>query len=127
WWARCSTGSPQPLSMRSPSVPKTSMASTDPEQVLAIEVCYAHATGVWRRRVTLSVGARLVDALAASGFRTAFPDIEPAQAGVGVFGVKCSLDHVLHEGDRVEVYRPLVFDPKESRRRRAQHRAAAAA
>lgn len=101
------------------------MASTEARAGLGVEVCYAHESGVWRQALTVPVGATVGDALAASGFRTQFPEVDPAQAGTGVFGLKYGLDHVLHDGDRIEVYRPLVFDPKESRRRRAQHKAAA--
>lgn len=102
------------------------MASTEAQAVLTVEVCYAHGSGVWRKALTLPAGAQVGDALDESGFRTAFPDVDPLQAGVGVYGIKCGMEHALHDGDRVEVYRPLVFDPKESRRRRAQHKAAVA-
>lgn len=44
---------------------------------------------------------------------------DPALHQVGIFGKKKSLDTVLRDGDRVELYRPLLADPKESRRRRA--------
>jgi len=102
------------------------MASTEPQGSLSIEVCHAHQAGIWHRALTLPGGACVGDALEQSGFCLAFPDVDPARAGVGVYGVRCDIGHVLHDGDRVEVYRPLVFDPKESRRRRAQHKAAAA-
>lgn len=102
------------------------MASTEAQAGLSIEVCYAHESGIWRQALKVPAGATLGDALAASGFQAQFPEVDPARAGTGVFGLKYGLDHVLHDGDRIEVYRPLVFDPKESRRRRAQHRAAAA-
>lgn len=98
------------------------MASTEPQATLNVEVCYAHGSGVWRRAVAVPEGANVGDALDESGFRQEFPGVDPVQAGLGVYGVKCDMQHVLHDGDRVEVYRPLVFDPKESRRRRALHR-----
>jgi putative ubiquitin-RnfH superfamily antitoxin RatB of RatAB toxin-antitoxin module len=41
-----------------------------------------------------------------------------------VYGRACAPDHVLQDGDRLEIYRPLDFDPQESRRRRAAHRRA---
>jgi putative ubiquitin-RnfH superfamily antitoxin RatB of RatAB toxin-antitoxin module len=100
------------------------MASTESQEALSIEVCHAHGAGVWRKALTLPRGACVGDALEQSGFRTAFPAVDPARAGVGVYGIRCDIGHVLHDGDRVEVYRPLVFDPKESRRRRARHKAA---
>lgn len=60
-------------------------------------------------------GARVGDALAAA----CLPDQENA-SGVAVFGVSAGIDTRLHDGDRVELLRPLLADPKESRRRRAQ-------
>lgn len=101
------------------------MAGTEPQATLDIEVCYVHGSGVWHRAVTVPEGARVGDALDESGFHQEFPGVDPTRVGVGVYGIKCDMEHVLHDGDRVEVYRPLVFDPKESRRRRALHRAQA--
>jgi putative ubiquitin-RnfH superfamily antitoxin RatB of RatAB toxin-antitoxin module len=46
------------------------------------------------------------------------PDAQWAQLPVGVWGRKARLDHVLREGDRVEIYRPLQIDPKLARRER---------
>lgn len=90
---------------------------------LRVQVVYAMPDEVWLRQVEVATGSTLQDALAASGFREAFPQIDPIAAGVGVFGIRRQADYVLADGDRVEVYRPLVFDPMESRRRRAAHKA----
>lgn len=60
----------------------------------------------------LEQGATVRMALAAAGI--------PAQHAVGVYGRRISLDACLADGDRVEIYRPLQVDPKESRRRRAR-------
>lgn len=83
--------------------------------MMAIEVCSADAGGVRRAQVQLPLGATLADALLACG-------IDPpthAAGGVGVFGRLCALDARLTDGDRVELYRPLLIDPKLARRRRA--------
>lgn len=91
---------------------------------LTITVCYARPEAVWQHEVRLPAGATVGAALAASGFAQAFPGLDVEAQGVGVFGVRRSLDTVLSDGDRVEVYRALSFDPKESRRRRDEHRRA---
>ncbi len=67
-------------------------------------------------RVTLTVadGATVADALILSGL-----PVDP-EIGVGVFGARVSLNTQLVDGDRVEIYRPLQFDPMEARRRRAR-------
>jgi len=90
--------------------------------VLRVTVCYALPERTWLRELQLPAGATVADALAASGFADAFPGIDPAREGVGVYGARCGPEQALHDGDRVEIYRPLAFDPMESRRRRAAHR-----
>ncbi len=52
-----------------------------------------------------------------------FPEIDLAKNKVGLFGKLCELDDEPHEGDRVEIYRPLKIDPKQSRRNRAAKKA----
>jgi hypothetical protein len=55
----------------------------------------------------------------ASGILKKFPEIDLAQNKLGIFGKLTKNDTVLRERDRVEIYRPLVADPKEVRRQRA--------
>ncbi|CAM3821782.1 UPF0125 protein Bpet2512 [Bordetella sputigena] len=93
------------------------------EAALTVWVCHARPHAAWQCELRLPAGATVGDAVEASGFIQAFPDIDPWNAGVGVFGRVVQPGQPLRDGDRVEVYRPLVFDPMESRRRRAAHRA----
>ena len=65
-------------------------------------------------------GATLADAIAASGLPDMFEGFEVDPSMVGIFSEKASLDQVLRDGDRVEIYRPLIADPKEVRRQRAR-------
>jgi putative ubiquitin-RnfH superfamily antitoxin RatB of RatAB toxin-antitoxin module len=90
---------------------------------MTVWVCYARPHDAWRRQVDLPPDATAADAIAASGFGQAFPCVDPWQAGVGVYGRMVSPSQALRDGDRVEIYRALVFDPMASRRRRAAHRA----
>jgi uncharacterized protein len=100
---------------------------------IRVAVVFAEASRIHRFEVELSAGARVADALAAcpgldsiDALRTlvaaarqgasAAPDDSPA---VGVFGQRRGLDFVLSDGDRVELCRDLVADPKQARRRRA--------
>lgn len=93
---------------------------------IQVLVCYAEPRRAREWAVELPAGATVADALAASGYGHAFPGQDPFTSGVGVFGVRRGPEHLLTDGDRVEIYRPLVFDPKESRRRRAAHKARSA-
>ena len=55
-----------------------------------------------------------------SGILQRFPELDIASSSVGIFSKPCKLDTPLREGDRVEIYRPLIADPKEVRRQRAE-------
>lgn len=104
------------------------MANSVGAATLRISVCYVGPSGeVWLREFDLPVRATVADALQQSGFTAAFGALDPWSQGVGVFGQARQADSALSDGDRVEIYRPLCFDPKESRRRRADHRRTKAA
>lgn len=64
-------------------------------------------------------GATVADVVRASEFKATFPGCGIEQLAVGIWGRKVSRDHVVKQGDRVELYRPLVLDPKEARRQLA--------
>ncbi|HEY5776584.1 MAG TPA: RnfH family protein [Xanthomonadales bacterium] len=71
--------------------------------------------------VTLEValGTTLAQAITLSGVLQMFGGFEVDLTRVGIFGQKADPDQVLRAGDRVEIYRPLLADPKEVRRQRA--------
>ncbi|SDQ62395.1 hypothetical protein SAMN05443245_2107 [Paraburkholderia fungorum] len=87
---------------------------------LSIEVCYAAADAQTLIAVDLPEGATLQQALDASGILQRYPAINLEAQKVGVFGKLKPLDTVLADHDRVEIYRPLLVDPKLSRQRRVQ-------
>lgn len=93
---------------------------------LRVSVCYARPERQFLEELTLPRGALLRDALERSSLRAQAPELDLAQAKVGIFGKAKALDTPLRSGDRVEVYRPLIADPKESRRRRAVRKDGAA-
>jgi len=67
----------------------------------------------------LAVGATVADAIEQSGIVAMFEDFELDTSKVGIFGQKVAQTQELRDGDRVEIYRPLLVDPKEIRRQRA--------
>ncbi|MGA7817539.1 RnfH family protein [Caballeronia sp.] len=89
--------------------------------MLAIEVCYALPDGqsVFCA-LSLAEGATVREAIEASGLLGRFPEIDLDVQKVGVFGKIRQLDAVLADLDRVEIYRPLKFDPKVARQRRVE-------
>ncbi|MES9993634.1 MAG: RnfH family protein [Candidatus Thiodiazotropha sp.] len=58
-------------------------------------------------------------AIEASGILDRYPEIDLKTNKIGIFGKAAKLDALLSEGDRVEIYRPLIADPKEARKKRA--------
>lgn len=89
---------------------------------MRIEVAYAKPDEQVILGLEIAEGATAEAAIRESGILRRFPEIDLGQNTVGVFGKVCKPDHVLRPGDRVEIYRPLIADPKESRRNRAAHR-----
>lgn len=86
-------------------------------------VVYAvSADKAWQRELSFTHGATVEDVVLASGFEAEYPEVVWRVSGVGIFGKRVNPDDVVKAGDRLEIYRALVFDPKESRRRRALHR-----
>ena len=87
--------------------------------VIRVEVVFATPQKQELVTVELEEGSRLCDAIDKSGLAQKFDHFEVDPRRVGIFGKKVGLDQVLRDGDRVEIYRPLLADPKEVRRQRA--------
>jgi putative ubiquitin-RnfH superfamily antitoxin RatB of RatAB toxin-antitoxin module len=87
---------------------------------MEIEVAYATADKQTLLSLEVPPGCTVAEAIGLSGIREVFPDMELDPKAVGIFSRKVSMDHELKEGDRVEIYRPLVVDPKEMRKQRAR-------
>lgn len=87
---------------------------------LHVEVVYAGSDRQILRKVEIARGATVMDAIQAADIERDLSDgmLDPAR--IGIFGRLVSPQTVLCEGDRVELYRALKVDPKESRRRRAR-------
>lgn len=98
------------------------MAATE---LMHVEVAYAEPSAQVVVPLRVARGTTARDAVLASGLLARFPGIDLDRGGLGVFGVRVEPGHVLRDGDRVEIYRPLTVDPKEARRRRAQRKSAA--
>jgi putative ubiquitin-RnfH superfamily antitoxin RatB of RatAB toxin-antitoxin module len=90
----------------------------NPEQMM-VEVAYALPTQQVILPVKVPTGSNAETAIKASGLLAKFPEIDLAVNKIGVFGKLSQLDAELRHLDRVEIYRPLIADPKEVRRQRA--------
>ncbi|WP_420808718.1 RnfH family protein [Citrobacter tructae] len=87
---------------------------------MVVEVAYALPDKQYLQRVTLQEGATVEEAIRASGLLELRPDIDLSKNKVGIYSRPVKLADVVYDGDRVEIYRPLIADPKELRRKRAE-------
>lgn len=96
------------------------MAAADsPRDFIPVEVAFAEPDRQALVALVVPAGSTLEIAIRQSGILEQYPGIDLAVNKVGVFGRLCPLERVLEAGDRVEIYRPLVADPREVRRRLA--------
>ena len=89
---------------------------------IQVEVAYATSAKQTLLSVEVPPGCTVAEAIELSGIRREFPDLDPDASAVGIFSQKVSLDREVKNGDRVEIYRPLLADPKEMRKQRAQNK-----
>lgn len=89
-------------------------------ETINIEVVYAlpHKQTLLKQQV--AAGTTVQDAIQASGILNKHPEIDIATSKLGIFGKLIKPDTVLREKDRIEIYRPLIADPKEVRKKRAE-------
>ncbi len=88
--------------------------------MINVEVVYALPHDQALLKLKLHQGATVADALQASGILQKYPEIDLARSKLGIFGKLTKPDSELRDRDRVEIYRPLIADPKEVRRKRAE-------
>lgn len=89
-------------------------------RVINIEVAYALSEIQVLLPLTVPEGTQLEEAVKLSGILEKFPEIDLANSKVGIWNKVSELNAVLREKDRIEIYRPLIADPKEVRRKRAE-------
>lgn len=87
---------------------------------ITIEVAYAAARGQTVLQLEVKSGTTIGEAIKQSGILQQFPEIDLALNKVGIFGKLARTETLLRDRDRLEIYRALIADPKEARRRRAQ-------
>ncbi|QAU34609.1 RnfH family protein [Janthinobacterium sp. 17J80-10] len=85
---------------------------------LHVQVCYARPDDILLEDVWVAPGTTLEQAVHASTLLARAPEIDFISCKVGIYGKPKPRDTVLQQRDRIEIYRPLVADPMEARRRR---------
>lgn len=87
--------------------------------LIPVEVVYALPHEQLKLSLQVPANASVVEVVSQSGLLSSYPEIDLTTAVFGIFGRVCKPDTPVQEGDRVEIYRPLIADPKEARKRRA--------
>lgn len=88
-------------------------------ETITVEVAYARADQQLIVQIHVGRGTTVERAIQDSGILEHFPEIDLSANKVGIFSKLARLDQPLRDGDRVEIYRPLIADPKQVRKERA--------
>ncbi|ESQ08421.1 MAG TPA: RnfH family protein [Chromatiaceae bacterium] len=89
------------------------------DEQIHVEVAYAREHAQALLTVKGPSGLSVAEAVERSGILDRFPEIDLKVNKLGIFGKLVRLEHVLQSGDRVEIYTPLIADPKQARKERA--------
>ena len=88
--------------------------------MLLIEVVFAYRHQQTLKTVEVQEGSTVQEAIEASGLLALYPEIELSNKNVGIFSKPTTLSAIVKSGDRIEIYRELLIDPKQARRSRAE-------
>ena len=89
-------------------------------ELIEIEVAYALPGNQTLECLKVPNGTTVAQAVKLSGICNKFPEIQPNDKNLGIFGKLVKSEAILHNHDRIEIYRPITVDPKEKRRKRVE-------
>ena len=101
------------------AITETDTNTNTDTKTIGVEVAYALPQKQAIKAVDVPEGTTALEAARLSGITSQFEGIDLDEAKLGIFGKAVSPTQVLRDGDRVEIYRPLIADPKEVRKARA--------
>ena len=90
---------------------------------IVVEVVYAYPERYFLKKLTLENPITIQNAIVQSGVLEKYTEIDLHQNKVGIFSHAAKLTDIVENGDRIEIYRPLIADPKEIRRKKAEEQA----
>jgi uncharacterized protein len=91
------------------------------QRLIEVEVAYAKPDEQIIVTIVVPHGTTLGQAVNLSGILSRFLEINTSEFKIGIFGSVSKWEQVVKQGDRIEIYRPLIHDPKEARRNRASN------
>lgn len=86
---------------------------------ITVEVAYAYPDRYFLKKLTLDNATSIQNVILQSGILEKYTEIDLRTNKVGIFSRSAKLTDIVENGDRIEIYRPLIADPKEIRRKRA--------
>lgn len=89
-------------------------------EAIQVEVLYAYPNRYFLKKLTLESATTIQNVILQSGVLQKHTEIDLRENKVGIFSRPAKLTDVVENGDRIEIYRPLIADPKEIRRKRAE-------
>jgi putative ubiquitin-RnfH superfamily antitoxin RatB of RatAB toxin-antitoxin module len=92
----------------------------EPIKKISVEVAYATPQRQKIVTVVVDAGSTIEKVIDNSGIDELFPEIDLSKQKVGIFSQQKNLTDIVKEGDRIEIYRTLIIDPKEARKKRAK-------
>ncbi len=87
---------------------------------IKVEILYAYPEQYFLQKIELNAPLTIEQVIVKSGVLEKYPEIDLKINKVGIFSRPAKLKDIVNDGDRIEIYRPLVADPKEIRRKRAE-------
>lgn len=87
---------------------------------IKVEVVYAYPDKFFLKKIELDQVLSVQNVILQSGVLEKYTEIDLRENKVGVFSRTVKLTDMVEDGDRIEIYRPLIADPKEMRRKRAE-------
>ena len=88
---------------------------------ITVEIVYAPSNDAYSiKKCSVSAHANVAMAIRRSGMLQEYKELKIEDLKVGIYGKKVALDELLNDGDRIEIYRPLVIDPMAARRLRVK-------
>lgn len=97
------------------------MSDSNSNSKIVVEVAYAYPEKAFLKKLTLDAPLSVQAVILQSGVLEKFTEIDLRENKVGIFSRTVKLTDLVENGDRIEIYRPLIADPKELRRLRAEN------
>lgn len=93
------------------------------EQKISVEVTYAYPDKYFLKKLQVPQNTTIQNIILLSGVLEKYTEIDLRENKIGIFSRPAKLNETVEDGDRIEIYRPLIADPKEMRRKKAAEQA----